>query len=308
MITKPGTKWLEKESFLPRRLYGQSSIHEKNAENTKAEVPGTQCASAADFEPPLSVRRCPVALLVRALGLRSSQIRPALIFSILLAGLGTARAAVSSPQRFKSPSGKFEVIFQPVTEKVARLYEAQPADAGLKPKYLLYFYKTGSSEPISTDWYTDADPPKPPADIVSSMLWSPQEDYVVIRHGQNSKEPAPGQWVITVENLSESHFEGDHVQWVDRDRMISDLNTKKIPGGIQCVDARRHKADLILPPDTGIGYAIAAVSGHRVTVKEFLNHWNEEHEKTSWEVFDPVCFDLDLDSMKKRSVPCPAAR
>lgn len=232
----------------------------------------------------------------------------ALVFGILVSGIGLSQAATSSPERFKSPSGKFEVIFQPVTEKMVRLYEAQPVDAGLKPKYLLYFYKTGSSEPISTDWYTDADPPKSPADIVPTLLWSPQDDYVVIRHGQNSKESGLGQWVVTVDNLSESHFEGEHVSWIDRDRMISDFHTKKIPGGIQLVDARRHKADLIVPPDPGIGYEIAAVSGHHVTVKEFLNHWNEEHEKTTWEVFDPACFDLDLDSMKKRSTPCPTPK
>ena len=92
--------------------------------------------------------------------------------------------------------------------------------------------------------------------------------------------------------------------WIDRHRLISDLNTKKIPGAVQIIDALRHKVDVLAEPLPGFGYAIDTVTDHHVIVKEFLNHWGDEHDKTTWDFYDPRCYDLDVDTLKKRSVAC----
>ncbi|HVO33524.1 MAG TPA: hypothetical protein VMU17_06385, partial [Elusimicrobiota bacterium] len=90
-------------------------------------------------------------------------------------------------------------------------------------------------------------------------------------------------------------------------RLVADINTDKIRGGIQLIDSKRQKADLIVPPRVGVGYEIAGVKNGHVIVREFLNHWEEDREKTHWVTFTPACFDLDLDSMAKRSVVCNEA-
>ena len=137
------------------------------------------------------------------------------------------------------------------------------------------------------------------------MLWSPQEDFVIITHGQNLKEPHLAQWLVSIEGGSESGFQGDHLHWIDRHRLVSDLTTKKIPGAVQIIDALRHKVDVVLEPLPGIGYTIVAVTDHHVIAQEFLNHWEDSHDKTTWDHFDPRCIDVDLDTMKKSSAPCP---
>ena len=140
------------------------------------------------------------------------------------------------------------------------------------------------------------------------MLWSPQEDYVLVTHGRHAKGPGSRRWLVSLQSPDEYGFEADHLEWIDRYRLAGDINTPKIPGAIQVIDAKKPQAELVLPPVPGRGYKMAAIAGRRVTVEEFLNHWNEGKALTAWEYFEPACFDLDLDTMKKRSIPCPGKK
>src|SRR5438094_197707 len=89
----------------------------------------------------------------------------------------------------KSPSGKIEVVFEPVDAKqTPTLYRQSPeSPSGQSTQYLITFYVAGASLPVTNDWYTDADPPKSSSAIFLNFLWSPQEDYVVITHGQEAR-------------------------------------------------------------------------------------------------------------------------
>jgi hypothetical protein len=219
----------------------------------------------------------------------------------------TTSAEVPTATQFKSPSGHIEVVFEPANGLVARIYRVPlPEPSGLKAQYLLLFYVKGSSDPVNVDWYMDADPPIPAAQLFATFLWSPQEDFVVVTYGQSSKKPElRRQWLMSMSAQSNSRFEGGHLHWVDRYRLVAEVNTAKAPGTIQMIDARREKVEMVVPALPGIGYSIASASGTHITAKEFLNHWQLEADKTSWDYFEPACFDLDLDTMKKRSVPCP---
>jgi len=207
--------------------------------------------------------------------------------------------------RWKSPSGHFETTFQPLNEKTLALISPKPTTPeGQQAQYLLNFYVTGSTIPVSTDWYTDAGSPQSPTNIFPTLLWSPQEDFVVVTHGLRTNPPHPMRWIISLSNPMAYGFEGRWMQWVDRYRLISDIQTPKTPGGIQLIDTKQRKMDLLIPPREGIGYQIVSLVGHRLIIQEFLNHTDEGHAKTTWESFEPACFELDLDSMKKRSVSC----
>lgn len=230
------------------------------------------------------------------------------MLSVILvsANAGIVRAAPAAPARFKSPSGRYELQFEGVDEHEHHRFDSYASvPAGQKAQYILYFYLAGSSAPVTADWYTDADPPKPPAEIAATLLWSPQEDFVVVTHGQNAKAAGLSRWAVSMGSPTEYGFEGDHLHWIDRYRLIADLKTPKVPGGIELIDVQQHHAELVVPPRTGFGYEIAALLEHRVTVREFLNHWGDDDSKTTWNTFTPGCFDLNLDTMKKNSVTCP---
>ncbi len=211
----------------------------------------------------------------------------------------------SSTSRFKSPSGKYEVFFEPVNDRTVRQYRSRSGDSpNQKPQFIIFFYVAGSSDSVSSDWYTDIEPTKAPSGIFPTMVWSPQEDYVLVTHGLNAKEPDLQHWIVSLTKPTEFGFMGDHVRWVDRNRLVSDINNEKVPGGIQLIDAQKGHGDLVLPPVPGRGYLITAHGDHAITVKEFINSWSEGQDKTSWESFTPACFELNLDRLRKRSVPC----
>jgi hypothetical protein len=227
-------------------------------------------------------------------------------FVLLLVAAGSARADLFHSPKFKSPGGKYEIIIASAdAAAIPFSRESAHIPPGQKLHYILLFYVAGDSEPASADWYTDIDSAPAADQIISSLQWSPGEEHVVVTHGQNAKRATTSRWLISLKSPFAYGFEGDHLQWIDGSRLVADLQTKKVPGGIELVDAARHHAELLVSPVAGIGYGIADVTGHLVTVKEFLNHWGDDREKTMWESFDPACFELNLDTLKKRSVPCP---
>lgn len=150
---------------------------------------------------------------------------------IVLACLSGAGADGGTPSRFKSPSGRFEMFFEPLTEDTTSHFFGRPhIPSGQTAQYVLYFYASGSSEAVSTDYYIDADPPKPPAEILSSMLWSPQEDYVVVTHGRHSKGPGTLRWVVSMHGPDQYGFEAGRLEWIDPARLAGDVNTSKSRG------------------------------------------------------------------------------
>lgn len=232
--------------------------------------------------------------------------RPLLIAGFLYLAVGAAHADFLHSPRFKSPAGKYEIIIASAgTSSLPFAPPMEPAPPGQKPRYVLLFYVAGGSDPVSADWYTDVDPAPSAPELASSLMWSPNEDYVVVSHGQNAKEAVASRWLISLKSPFAYGFQGDHLYWVDTNRLVADLKTKKVPGGIELVDANKHHAELIISPMPGLGFELSDSSGHQITVKQFLNHWGDEKDRTTWDSFTPACFELDLDTMKKRSVPCP---
>jgi hypothetical protein len=228
----------------------------------------------------------------------------------LLAGLilsaGVAHADIFHSPKLKSPAGKYEMIFVSTGTALPFNRTTEHIPAGQKIQYILLFYPTGVTEPVSADWYTDTDPAPTPEQIAASMLWSPGEENVVITHGQTAKMAGNNRWLISLKNPAAYGFEGEHLQWIDGHRLLADIQNKRVPGGIELVDAAQHHGELIISPRAGFGYKIAGVQGSTVTIQSFLNHWNDEQDKTTWESYEPTCFDLNLDTLKKRSSPCPA--
>ena len=217
----------------------------------------------------------------------------------------TAAAAAAGPYRFTSPTGRYEMLFEPLVDDWTHVQKAQPGVAReAREQYAISFYLAKSSAPLNVIYFSDSGTPPAPEAIVKSMQWSVEDAFVVFPDRPQAWENGHVlQRVAALRARKIWNLEADHVRWVDDHRFVGDQNTKQMPGGIMQFDGQAGVAELLVPPTNSIGYQIAAVSGKRVTVREMLN--NAAPEKTTWEQFTPACFDLDLDSLKKRSVACP---
>jgi hypothetical protein len=225
----------------------------------------------------------------------------ALILSIVPVHVGADLAQV----RLRSPSGRFDLIFSGVQDQWSFYHHAIKGVAQeTRDLYSISIVPVGAKNPVNAFYYADSAPAPAQNLVVQSMIWSPGEHYVVLPDKVKAREGNHVfQLVVPTEANKVWNLEADHVLWIDDHRFVGDLNTTEVPGGVMMFDAKVAKSELLVPADNGIGYQIAALHDHRVTVKQFLNKMGDT--KTTWDVFTPACFDLDLDTLKKRSVACP---
>ena len=224
---------------------------------------------------------------------------------LILSFVPSKLAADPVKSRYHSPSGRFDLVFDTVRDEWTHYQKAIKGVAKeSRDLYSISLIPVGARNPVNALFYADIAPAPAPDDLVRAMIWSPGEQYVVLPDKLKAREgnhifqlvaPTDGNKVWTLQ--------ADHVRWIDDHRLIGDLNTTEVPGGVMQFDAKTAKAELLIPADNGVGYQIAEVHDHRVTVKGFLN--KADDSKTTWEEFIPSCFDLDLDTLKKRSVLCP---
>jgi|GEM_PF-2398061 len=211
------------------------------------------------------------------------------------------------PNRFQSPSGHYDILFEPLADDWTHAHKAQASIAAASmEQYAIAFSLAGSSAPVNVAYFSDAGTPLAPSTIMESMIWSPQEAFVVFKDRPRAAlEGHNLQRVVGLQTRKIWDLEAGHVHWIDDHRLAGDLNTKEVPGGIVLFDGHSGTAELLIPPDRGIGYKVDDVSGHQVIVKELINHLDTS--KTTWDHFDPACFSLDVDTLKKNSIPCPKA-
>jgi len=226
---------------------------------------------------------------------------------VALLVLGSTNAKAAGPYRFHSPSGRFDILVQPLSDDWTHVKKAQEGAAKESMKqYGLDLYAAKSTEPVNSMVYSDLNPPMTPEELVRTMLWSPNEAFVALPDRQKAREQNHVfQLVASLSTNKLWSLQADHVQWIDDHRFVGDLNTKELPGAIIEFDGTAGKANVLVQPESGIGYQIAELSGRQLTVKEILN--DRGTGQTTWESFTPSCFNVDLDSLKKRSVPCPAS-
>ena len=214
--------------------------------------------------------------------------------------------ASASEVRLSSPAKKFDIIFTAVPANQASVSETvKGAHRRARDQYRLDFWPAGSTTTVNSMVYQDAESPASPNDILAAMVWGPNETHVAVPVMIKARE---GKHVFqdVVALNSSGHvlqMEADHPHWVDEDRLVGDLDTPQMPGGIILLNAKKRKVEVILAPMAGLGYKIVSVDGPAVTVQEITNELTQD--KTTWESFTPACLILNVDTLKKRSVPCP---
>lgn len=223
--------------------------------------------------------------------------------------LGLSAAAYAAklppPVHVHSPNGRYEVQIEPLTDDWTH---AKKAQAGVvrdaMEEYAMAFGVVGSSDPMAVVYYADSGPRVTADDVAKALMWSTDDSYIVFPDRPHAWEPGHAlQKVVGLRSKKVWSLECDHVHWLDGHRFVADINTPGTPGGVILFDGDAGIADLLIPPDHGIGYQIADFSGHQAVIREILNTLGDK--KTTWDVFTPACFALDLDTLKKRSVPCP---
>ncbi len=217
----------------------------------------------------------------------------------------SSASAVSDMQRYPSPSGRYDVVFVPLPKDWTHTQKAVPGTVRqTRELYAVTFYPARSNQPLNVMYYADEGAPPAPESLLRTLLWSPDEKFVVMSDKVNARENNHVfQLVAPLERHQAWRLECDHVRWVDDSRLVCDINTPEVPGGMLFFDGTVAKAELLVTPEGSFGYQIVSVSGDQVLLKQVLHE--PADTKVKWDPFEPACISVNLDARTKKSALCP---
>jgi hypothetical protein len=236
---------------------------------------------------------------------------------------GTCRADSPTTGRFRSPQGKFELAFENPNTLVNPDPDKPPVTPGVKTvRYCLSFYKPGSTTDIATtDFYdvrpsTSSTPPVPVADYVKQMLWSPEEDFVVLPKEQwpNAQVAAaaspPGMAVRKAVSLNPdspwmtSPFPLDEkpLIWPSATLVVGNLR-EDCHVSVEEFDARTGILVAVSQADLPAGYVIVSGDKNQILMKKILGPCATPEDART---FIPECTYFDLQFDRRHIGACPS--
>ena len=112
------------------------------------------------------------------------RMRPSQLFAaalLCLTWIGMSHAGAAGPLRFHSPSNRFDLVVETLPNDWTHAQKAKPGfSQAARDQYALFLYVRGSSEPVNVLYYSDSDPAPSVEEVVRSILWSPQEEFLVL--------------------------------------------------------------------------------------------------------------------------------
>lgn len=233
----------------------------------------------------------------------------------LLVGLAIANLSVARPEptRFKSPGGRFEVVFEEIEhQKYSEAEQRKDFDHTSRVKYRIAFYRSGEGKPVAAVEHRDVygwergAKPTPPADLFNAFVWSPKEDFAVLDEEGWARAPgAPERKAVALDPTlpwTTAPFRLSDPVWADALRVVGN-SYNDCEYSVVMFDGATGKMQPIMAAASPIGYEIGAVTGRRVLIRRLLDNCKtEELEKD----FVPECLSLDLDTMRTVATPCDA--
>ncbi len=135
----------------------------------------------------------------------------------LIFAAAPARAAGSGPFRFQSPSGRFDILVRPLSDDWTHVQKAKDGVARESMKqYEIDFYAAKATEPVNSLIYSDLNPPVSPEEVIRTLAWSAQEEFVLLP--DRVKARAPRHVLLLVASLSTNKIwgSGSRSRSVDR--------------------------------------------------------------------------------------------
>lgn len=230
---------------------------------------------------------------------------------IVLGALVRQSGNPGEAKRFKSPGGRYEVVFEQIEQRKFSEADLQRNMDNISHiRYKISFYRTGAPTPIRSVEYADVygwDPDSKPApleNLFKSILWSPEEDFAALdEEGWASAPGPPDRRAVALDDdlsWTVAPFSMTDLIWVDALRVIGnsyadcEYSVVEFDGSVgQSCPLHAGKSPL--------GYEIRSHSGKTVVIGTVLDTCRSEEDMRQ---FVPECRLLDLASMRERVVPC----
>src|SRR4051812_32516729 len=92
-------------------------------------------------------------------------------------GSAASTSTISSTdrlRRYPSPSGRFDVVFEPLPKNWTHVQKARPGITRESTElYAVTLYPAQSNQPVNVMYFADEGTPPLPDQIMQSLLWSP---------------------------------------------------------------------------------------------------------------------------------------
>ena len=233
----------------------------------------------------------------------------------LLVWLSASASATAAPEAVKqhlSPAGKFSVVFQEIERKTfTREEQLRALDNMDHIAYAVSFRRRDTRAVVAEIRYVDVYGFNEPADptpmdrIHSWLVWSPEEDFVVVpSEGWASAPGTPERIVLSLSDRldwSESRLVLQNLTWIDSLRVVGDSHSD-CDSSVKIFDGETGTRQAVVESVSPNGHQIASVQGRTMVIRRFLDNCSSAEERAR---FAASCLSLDLDTMKLSEAPCP---
>jgi hypothetical protein len=233
----------------------------------------------------------------------------------MLAVLARQSGNPGEAKRFKSPRGRYEVVFEQIEHrKFSEIDLQRNLDDISHITYKISFYRAGEPTAIRTAEYADVygweRDAKPTAleNLFEGILWSPEEDFAVLdAEGWASAPGPPDRRAVALSDTlpwSVAAFRMTDLIWVDALRVIGNSYADCDYSVVE-FDGSAGETRALHAGASPLGFEIRSSSGKGVLIGTVLDNCRREEDMRH---FIPECRLLDLPSMKETPVPCEPRR
>jgi hypothetical protein len=217
----------------------------------------------------------------------------------------------SRAERFKSPGGKFEVVFEEVEHrKFSEADLLRNLDQVSHIRYRISFQEAGEQTTARRLEYADVygwereAKPTLIENLFKAILWSPDEDYAMLdAEGWASAPGPPDRRAVALNRelqWSVAPFRLTDLIWADRFRVIGNSYADCDYSVVE-FDGSTGQTRAIHEAESPVGYEIRTSVGKKALLRKVLDNCRtEDVERT----FVPECLLLDLTSREQTVVPC----
>lgn len=262
--------------------------------------------------PPASAKCLPKAVISREIHPEIFVPRFIILSAAFLFALGVILPAHAGESRFKSPTGKYEVVIRELEHKKFTREEAlKDVDNTNHVLHEVRFHDIGNPKyaPIKGKFadvygWSPGDKPTPPETIFKWFEWSPKDDVVILPVEGWASAPGTNARKAIALNPSlkwkDADVALDNTVWADDWNVVGDLHAD-CNFQVDRFDAKIGETSPVKAAESPVGYVIKSKSGGKILIDQVLDNCRSEED---FKKFIPKCYSLNLDMLKIEGASC----
>ncbi|HBG46818.1 MAG TPA: hypothetical protein DDW94_07495 [Deltaproteobacteria bacterium] len=237
-----------------------------------------------------------------------STLLPFLVLLIFIFASPGAQADIFRQEKFTSPKGVYIVVFTEMAHtRYAKEEMLEDVDNVNNILYRVDFIPNGEIEPLVSSTYTDvygwekAGRPARIKDIFKNMLWSPEEDYIIMPVEAWASAPDTEASIALALDPAlpwdKASVSLDNISWLDALSFIGDYHLD-CDYGVAWFNGEEGSVVSLKDSESPIGYELVSVNAKKVTIRTVLDNCRMQE-------LPPRCFTHDLATGSEEPAACP---